>query len=613
MFAEKMGAVGGGAARRPTLPTAANRGAGGKKRPPSPLPPADTKTVKRVSILVKNTASKTASKTATKMMTSSLTGKSINKPKIGDNKAGKKLVKKPTKLPLDPNEPVPMHVAIAQIKESYPNRRQAKELVGWEGECLKFFKQLMKHPWVSAERPKYIFHVPVPILFPEIRVSYAEKIKNPMDLTTAESKLLQGVYENAEVFVRDIALVFANAIEFNKEGHDLGEGMSCAYYEASTHLLKYSRWISLEILQPYLSKSSSSVVVESGAAASWKLTERNRMFARKEMETIVFGELIDRTEPGDRYSWTETECERLMKSIRHMSDAKHMMYFVEMSSLPADYTAYISKPIAWGLCNDKLKERRYATIGEVVDDLRLIFANALKYNESARHVNAISQSAYDSAKYMSQKLEAAIDKMLLSVGDRIGRERVDMMTARRDMEAKQRERQEKMKKDWEKEHPGQLAPKQVKLRIFSRRGSMIQKKAHDFEFPFDDDDQMETHDDLRHIKKLYEKQRDARKKCEEISFAIGLGVFKRLSARAAAREWCYNEARKMHLEQMRLQKEKQLALESAAAEELSRPKGAKVSDRLHHEDRKHIKMIVVPVKKPRTNKAKRVASLISFD
>jgi len=142
---------------------------------------------------------------------------------------------------------------------------------------------------------------------------------------------------------------------------------------------------------------------------------------------------------------------------------------------------------------------------------------------------------------------------------------------------------------------------------------MIQKKAHDFEFPFDDDDQMETHDDLRHIKKLYEKQRDARKKCEEISFAIGLGVFKRLGARAAAREWCYNEARKIHLEQMRLKKEKQLALESAVAEELSRPKGAKVSDRIHHEDRKHIKMIVVPVKKPRTNKAKRVASLISFD
>jgi hypothetical protein len=47
----------------------------------------------------------------------------------------------------------------------------------------------MRHPWVSAERPKYIFHVPVHIIFPEIRDSYAAKIKHPMDLTTAEAKV----------------------------------------------------------------------------------------------------------------------------------------------------------------------------------------------------------------------------------------------------------------------------------------------------------------------------------------------------------------------------------------------------------------------------------------
>lgn len=36
---------------------------------------------------------------------------------------------------------------------------------------------------------RYIFHVPVHIIFPEIRDSYAAKIKNPMDLTTAEAKV----------------------------------------------------------------------------------------------------------------------------------------------------------------------------------------------------------------------------------------------------------------------------------------------------------------------------------------------------------------------------------------------------------------------------------------
>jgi hypothetical protein len=47
-----------------------------------------------------------------------------------------------------------MHVAIASIKESYPGRRSAKDLEGFEAECLKFLKMLLKHPWVSAERPK---------------------------------------------------------------------------------------------------------------------------------------------------------------------------------------------------------------------------------------------------------------------------------------------------------------------------------------------------------------------------------------------------------------------------------------------------------------------------
>lgn len=203
----------------------------------------------------------------------------------------------------------------------------------------------MKHPWVSAERTKYVFHVPVHFMFPNLREAYAAMIKNPMDLTTAEAKLLQGVYLNAEEYISDISLVFSNAILFNTEGHDVGEPMSCAYYEASTHLLKYIRWLSLEVLQSCLTDCSTSAVVESGSATEWKLTVRNREMARKEMETIVFNEHVDKTEIGDRFSWTEQECEKLIKSLKHRSDAKRMMYFMNMSLLPPDYTAYIAKPI----------------------------------------------------------------------------------------------------------------------------------------------------------------------------------------------------------------------------------------------------------------------------
>ncbi len=177
-------------------------------------------------------------------------------------------------------------------------------------------------------------------------------------------QLLQGAYQRAEDFISDISLVFANAIEFNKDGHEIGEPMSCAYYEAATHLLKYSRWLSLEVLESCIVDCTDSPVVERGSAPKWKLTKRNAEMARKEMEETVFNELIDKTEPGDtRFSWQEQECDKLLKALMHTSDRKHMGFFIQML-FPANYSMYISKPIAWDLCNQKLRDRKYNSIGE---------------------------------------------------------------------------------------------------------------------------------------------------------------------------------------------------------------------------------------------------------
>lgn len=65
-----------------------------------------------------------------------------------------------------PNQPVPLHIAIAQVKEQFPLRRAVKSLQSWEAACARFFKEMMRHSWISAARPKFIFHVPVPVLFP---------------------------------------------------------------------------------------------------------------------------------------------------------------------------------------------------------------------------------------------------------------------------------------------------------------------------------------------------------------------------------------------------------------------------------------------------------------
>lgn len=598
MFAEKM--RGGSPAKRPVLPTASNKVAStivsGKKRPASPS--IEEQPAKRVSI-------KAPSKTASKSVLNVSVGKAASKSKSAKFSPPKA----PSKITYaDNNAPLQIHVAISLIKESHPGRRQVKDLDGWEIECLKFLRALLRHPWVTTERPKYIFHVPVHLVFPEIRDSYAAKIKQPMDLTTAESRLLQGVYQDAEEFVSDIALVFSNAIEFNQEGRDIGEPMSCAYHEASTHLLKYTRWLSLELLQTCLSTCSDSPVVESGCAPSWKLTVRNRAMARKEMESIVFAEHLDKTEIGDKYSWRELECEKLMKSLRHMSDVKHMSFFLSLVNLPPDYTTFISKPMAWEECKDKLSKRAYITIGDVVGDLRLIFTNALKYNEGARYSSKVSEAAYVSAIHMSGKLEAAIDKLLLYVADRIGRDRIDMVTAHRELEALDRANEEQRKIKWEEDNPG---PKEVvRLRIVGSKSH--RQKLSEFEFPFfDDGDSPEGRRNLSEselpfydAKALYEKQRRAHANVQEIALSIGVTVFRRLQERAAAKAAHAEQLEREQLERIRIEKAKRNALEKESMNKASvKPKGEFVSDALNDSNRKQITMSIQP--KLHSRKAKR--------
>ena len=69
-------------------------------------------------------------------------------------------------------------------------------------------------------------------------------------------------------------------------------------------------------------------------------------------------------EEDERYFFMETECEKLLKSLRHQSDAKHMHWFVQ-AIYPPDYQAFISRPMAWEQCNDNLQNGRYDSIGPV--------------------------------------------------------------------------------------------------------------------------------------------------------------------------------------------------------------------------------------------------------
>ena len=98
------------------------------------------------------------------------------------------------------------------------------------------------------------------------------------------------------------------------------------------HLLRYCRWLSLELLSEYVDESNHEDEPEEDGLplSSWKLTAGNRKKARAEMEAIVLNEVIEKSLEGDRYTWMEAECEKLLKSLRHQSDFRYMRYFLSL-------------------------------------------------------------------------------------------------------------------------------------------------------------------------------------------------------------------------------------------------------------------------------------------
>lgn len=392
----------------------------------------------------------------------------------------------------------------------------------------------------------------------QLRDAYVAKIKKPMDLTTVECTLLAGnQYTCPEEFVNDVALVFANAIRFNKDGRDVGDPLSCAYYDASKHLLRYCRWLSLELLSEYVEESPHMDIAEEGEdlpVFSWKLTSGNAKRAREEMEAIVLHEVIEKSLEGDRYTWMEAECEKLMKALRHQSDYKNMRYFIQ-SDYPPDYTATISKPMDWERCQKTLKKRQYDTFSNVIDDLRLIFSNAKKYN-GPRMDQPVSRECFDAATVMAKKLEGAINKLMLTVADRVERERIDHNNSEREIEAAERAEKERIRAQWDSEGgakagegPTDAPISAAAQRIRSRSRAIIRRET-DFEVPFFDDEDDGQHERsyfevVKQQKAMFERQRKDSSNMQRSAASAGSAVFLRMMQRDLALKWVDGERKKL--------------------------------------------------------------------
>jgi hypothetical protein len=268
------------------------------------------------------------------------------------------------------------------------------------------------------------------------------------------------------------------------------------------------------------------------------------------MEEIVFSQVIDLSDEGDRSTWMEGECEKLLKVLRHQSDQKRMKYFLT-PFYPADYFAYISKPMAWENIHQGLKERKYETFGEVIADLRLIFSNALKYNGRTKDTDPFSRDAYDSAQVMSDKLESAIKRSLITIGDRVEREKVEQVVLDREEEIERKEEEERMKKEWQEERERAEtseagAPKIRQPAVKVRRSNV--RKGLDFDFPFYEEEgstEQSVIEVLSKQKALYEEQQRERIQMMKVTKHVARIVHHRLLERTQAMKWAVEMSEKL--------------------------------------------------------------------
>jgi hypothetical protein len=211
----------------------------------------------------------------------------------------------------------------------------------------------------------------------------------------------------------------------------------------------------------------------------------------------------------------------------------------------------------WEKVQKTLKKRHYETIGNVIDDLRLIFKNALKYNSRHAGTDSVSGRAYDAAQIMSAKLETAINKCMLTVSDRVERERIDHNNAEREIEAAEKAEEAKIREQWKKEgkDPNTADPSLLTVegaqRIRSAKRIILRRKSEtDFEVPFFDEEDDGQHERsyflvMKKQKETFERQQSELIRMRFATGKIGQSVYNRMAQEQLALQWITAEQKKL--------------------------------------------------------------------
>lgn len=127
------------------------------------------------------------------------------------------------------------------LTSSTSRRRRERQALTEEQVASKRFQNVigMLHSQISQHRNGNIFHNPIK---DSEAPDYREIVKRPMDLKTIKARVKDGGIKNTPEFQRDVWLMFANAMMYNRPDSDIytmaGEVRAlCSLYTSSCRLL----------------------------------------------------------------------------------------------------------------------------------------------------------------------------------------------------------------------------------------------------------------------------------------------------------------------------------------------------------------------------------------
>lgn len=274
-----------------------------------------------------------------------------------------------------------------EVIEAEPEDEQLV-LTGWELAADSILKIISKHPFVDPEKTRTVvsmFFAPIVESYPALAEEYLEKIKNPMDLMTLRYGLYEGTILTMSDFYTKLISIFQNSVDFNQI-YTEDEG-AIKLVRRCKHLVNYCKTLSLEMLP------IADIIDENHEILNITVRDEER---EKRLNLL-----------NNSYINSLVECRKLIKDLERCKtklDRTRLSYFsspVNEESID-DYSMFVRKPMDLATVKVKLEGQanipsggiygvgglitkippRYNNYGEFINDLRIIFVNALKYNKA---------------------------------------------------------------------------------------------------------------------------------------------------------------------------------------------------------------------------------------